>query len=90
MQKWDNDKFGCELKNSRKIYLCGIDYIWSPSTCTCENGKYLKCVIGDLIVTCDVIIEVKITAPKKTFSAKTIFGKSIPIRTIPTNFKEKK
>ena len=90
MQKWDNDKFGCEFKNLRKLYVRGKDYIWSSSTCTCENGKHLKCVIGDLVVTCDGIIEVKITAPKKTSSAKTIFGKSIPIRTIPTNFNEKK
>ena len=26
------------------------DYIWNPSTCTCENGKYLESIIGDSVI----------------------------------------
>ena len=26
------------------------DYIWNPSTCTCENGKYLGSIIGDSVI----------------------------------------
>ena len=68
----------------QKHHVCGKDYIWSPSTSTCENGKYLESIIGDSIVICDGIIEVK-----KAFSTKTVLAKSIPIKTIPTNFNEK-
>ena len=37
----------CECKNYRK---CEKDYNWNPSTCICENGKYLKS-IADTSVT---------------------------------------
>ena len=41
-QKWNNNKCGCECKNLRKDFLCEKNYIWIPSACTCENGKYSK------------------------------------------------
>ena len=40
-QKRNNDKCQCECKNLRKHHACEIFYIWNPSTCTCENSKYL-------------------------------------------------
>ena len=33
------------------------DYIWNPTTCSCENGKYLASIIDDSVITCDEIIE---------------------------------
>ena len=27
-------------------------YIWSPSTCGCENGKYLESITDDSVITC--------------------------------------
>ena len=29
----------------RKHHVCEKDYIWNPSTCGCENGKYLASII---------------------------------------------
>ena len=29
------------------------DHSWNPSTCTCENGKYLKCIADTLVFACD-------------------------------------
>ena len=29
----------------RKHHVCEKDYIWNPSTCSCENGKYLASII---------------------------------------------
>ena len=33
------------------------DYIWNPSTCICENRKYLASVMDDSVITCNEIIE---------------------------------
>ena len=29
----------------RKHHVCEKDYIWNPSTCSCENRKYLASII---------------------------------------------
>ena len=29
----------------RKHHVCEKDYIWNPSTCSCENRKYLARII---------------------------------------------
>ena len=59
------EKTSCVWKN----------YIWNPSTYTCENDKCLVFIIGDLLITCDEIREVT---------------KAVPIKTTSTNFSEKK
>ena len=28
------------------------DYSWNPSTCICENGKYLKSIADTLVICC--------------------------------------
>ena len=50
----NNDKCRCECK---KKNVCEKDYIWSPATCTCQNGKHLSSIMDDLEITCDKIIE---------------------------------
>ena len=65
--------------------MCGKDYIWNPRTCTCENGKYLVNIIGDSVITCDKIIEVKKSIPTKNVAAKTFPTKTDPTKTIPTS-----
>ena len=52
------------------------DYIWNPTTCSCENGKYLASIIDDLVIRCDEIVEETKTAPtnfneKKKGTCKT-------------------
>ena len=32
-------------------------YIWNPSTCSCEKGKYLAIIVDDSAITCDEIID---------------------------------
>ena len=53
--QWRNNyKCQCECKkhNIREKY-----FIWNPSTCSCENGKYLASIIDDLAIMCYEIIE---------------------------------
>ena len=50
------------------------DYVWNPATCSCENEKHLESIMNDLKITCDEIIE----------------SYNEEIKTIPTNFNEKK
>ena len=47
-------------------------YIWSPSTCICENGKYLPSIMDDSVIMCDEIIEE--TVPTN-FSENPVKGK---------------
>ena len=48
------------LKN---IIYVKKDYIWNPSTCSCENGKCLASIMDDSVITCDEIIEETKTVP---------------------------
>ena len=50
------------------------DYIWNPATCNCENGKCLASIMDDTAIICDEVIK--------------SYGEEI--KTIPTNFNEKK
>ena len=53
-QWWDKDKCWCECK---KRYVCENDYVWNPSTCYCENGKYLTSIMDNSAIICDEVIE---------------------------------
>ena len=48
-----NDKCQCEFK---KRHVREKDYVWSPSTSNCENGKNLASIMDDSVITCDEII----------------------------------
>ena len=37
---------------------CKKDYNWNPSTCICENSKYLKSIADSSVIECDGIITV--------------------------------
>ena len=42
-----------------KIIISGIllkDYSWNPSTCICENSKYLKSIAYTSVTECDEVI----------------------------------
>ena len=82
-QKWNKDKRHCECKNPKECHLCGKYYIWNPTACTCENGKYLGNIIGDSVITCDEIIKVTKTAPIKIVPTKTTLTKTVSAKTIP-------
>ena len=57
-QKWNNDKYRCECK---KHHTCEKDYIWSPATCSCNNGKYLASICDNSFITCYEIIDAEET-----------------------------
>ena len=59
-------------KHSRKI-VCEKGYIWNPTTCSCESGRYVKGVVDDSVIKCDEIIEIT-----KSNMTKTALAKSIP------------
>ena len=40
-EKLNNKTYQCECKNYRK---CKKDFSWNPSTCICDNSKYLKSI----------------------------------------------
>ena len=41
-QWWNNDKCRCECK--KRMYVKKIMFGINPSTCNCENGKYLASI----------------------------------------------
>ena len=61
-QKWRNETYQCECKNDLK---CKKDYSWNPSTCICENNKYLKSIPDTSVIECDEIITVMDIASTK-------------------------
>ena len=54
-QKWNNKTSKCEFKNYVK---CKKDYSCNPSTCICENSKYLKSIADTSMTQCDETINV--------------------------------
>ena len=36
----------------KKIDLCEKDYVWNPSTCICNTGKYLASIMDDSTIIC--------------------------------------
>ena len=41
----------------KKIMYVKKNMFWNPSTCICENGKYLASITDDSVITCDEVIE---------------------------------
>ena len=55
---------------SVKIIVHGKkDYSWNSSTCICEDGKYLKSVVGDSQTVCGQIIYVMDIVSKNVANA---------------------
>ena len=52
---WSNKTCQSERKSYRK---CKKDYSWNPSTCICEDSKYLKSIADTPVIMCDKIISV--------------------------------
>ena len=58
----------CKSYHQRKIVtlLWATLYSWNPSTCICENRKYLKSTAGNSVIACDGIICYGYCINKKT------------------------
>ena len=68
-QKRNNRTCQCEFKNYGK---CKKDYSWNPSTCVCENRKYLEIIADTPVTECyEIIIFMDIVSTKKTNNIAT-------------------
>ena len=38
-------------------HICEKYYVWNPSTCICENGKYFASIVNDSVIPCAKVIE---------------------------------
>ena len=68
--KGNNDKCRCVFKNLKECDVCKKDDIRNPAKCTCENGRSLKIVIDNSVVTCNKIIDVTKVVPTETITTK--------------------
>ena len=59
-------------------------YFWNPGTCSCENCKYVRNIIGNSAVICDEIIDMTKPVPTKIISTKNVSTKSVSTKTFPT------
>ena len=66
---------GGSAKIKKKHRVCEKDYVWNPAACSCENVKCVESMIDDSWITRDEVINTT---------------KTVPTKTVPTNFKEKK
>ena len=54
------------------------NYSLNPSTCICENSKYLKCIADTLEIACDEVISIMDLVSRKmtnTMAAKVLKSK---------------
>ena len=68
------------MQKSKKVSCKQKECIRNPSTHTSRNGKYLRIIIGDSLITCGQIIEV----------TKIIPTKATPSKTVPKNLNKQK
>ena len=52
-------------KTVEKRVVCGKDYIWNPSTCSSENGKYLANIMDASAINCDEMIYAEVKSNDK-------------------------
>ena len=72
-QLWNNDNCRCECKIR---HACEKDYVQNPSTCNCENGKYLASIIDDSPIICDEVIDADACNEAKLYGVKNYNEKS--------------
>ena len=52
------------VQTSKNHNACEKDFIWNPTTCSCENVEYLTSTIDNSITTCDEIKTLEIVYKK--------------------------
>ena len=63
----------------KNIIYVKKDYIWNPSTCSCENGKYLATIIEYSAIMYDELIERDDAEKKKLMKWKQSVKRKIYI-----------
>ena len=81
---WKNDKCQCECQ---KHYICEKEFVWNPSTCICQNRKYLVSVMDVSVITFDEVIgsyDKEIKTISANFNEKNITCKTQALYILPT------
>ena len=52
------------VQTSKNHNACEKDFIWNPTTCSCENVEYLTSTIDNSVTTCDEIKTLEIVYKK--------------------------
>ena len=60
-QWWNWNSINVDV-SVKKHHICEKDQIWNPSTCICENEKYLASIMDDSVIMCDEVIEETVPA----------------------------
>ena len=66
-QWWNSNQCRCECK---KHNVCKKYYVWNPTTCNRDNGKYLASIMDDSTIICDEVM--KTYEEKKTVPSSFI------------------
>ena len=74
----------------KKHHVCEKDYVWNPATCNCENGKYLASIMDNSVTICDEVAESNDEDADAEAKSSNKAKSYEEIKTIPTNFNEKK
>ena len=52
------------VQTSKNHNACEKDFIWNPTTCSCENVEYLTSTVDNSVTTCDEIKTLEIVYKK--------------------------
>ena len=52
------------VQTSKNHNACEKDFVWNPTTCSCENVEYLTSTIDNSVTTCDEIKTLEIVYKK--------------------------
>ena len=78
LKKWNNKTCHYECKNYHK---CKKDCSWNPSTCICDNNKYLKSIDDtSVIIRSEIIYVMDIASAKMTNIIETNITKNCHIK----------
>ena len=56
-EKWNNNKFRCDCKDSKEHHVCKKCYIFNVAKCSFKTGKYVGSINEESVTICDKIIE---------------------------------
>ena len=43
---------GITITYCKELHICEKYYVWNPSTCNCENGKYVGSIMDNSEIMC--------------------------------------
>ena len=73
-----NGGIAINVDASVKNNVCKKYYVWNPTTCNCDNGKYLASIMDDSTIICDEVMKTyeEIKTVPSSFIEKNVTCKS--------------